>query len=359
MPPAATKILVLVSMFASGERGGVTALHLDPATGALEARHVEHGIHQPFFLALHPRADVLYATAAADFGAGPAERVGAWRIADREGRLEPLGEESTQGSGTCYVVADASGQTLLLANYMSGSVASLPLVGEGKLGAIRSLVAHVGSSVNPARQQEPHAHAILPSPDNRWVYAADLGTDQILCYRLDPAAASLEPHPAGTAASAPGSGPRHLVFAPGGRRLYAVNELANTVSAFDYDPDSGRLQLQQTIPTLPPDFAGESYTADVKISPDGRFLYGTNRGHNSLAVYRIDEGGRLELVEIVPSLGAGPQNLAITADGELLLCANMAGDNLAVFRRDADSGKLAPAGEPFAVASPSCIMLVP
>jgi 6-phosphogluconolactonase len=189
--------------------------------------------------------------------------------------------------------------------------------------------------------------------------AADLGTDQILCYKLDPAAAKLTPNKPPFARSPAGAGPRHLTFHPSGKRVYAINELLNSVTVFDYDADSCTLSEKQTISTLPDSFKGTSYCADVKVTPDGRYLYGTNRGHDSIAAYKVGEDGRLSLIAIEPSLGKGPQNLAITPDGKWLLCANMPGNCVAVFRIDAKSGRLTSAGAPLKQPSPSCIMLLP
>jgi 6-phosphogluconolactonase len=212
--------------------------------------------------------------------------------------------------------------------------------------------------VDPQRQKEPHAHCIVVSPDNQYAYAADLGTDQILCYKLDPATAKLTPNKPPFAKAPAGAGPRHLTFHPRGKHVYVINELLNSVTVFDYAADPGALTERQTISTLPDDFKGTSYCADVKVTPNGQFLYGTNRGHDSIAAYRIGKDGRLSLVAIEPSLGKGPQNLAITPDGGWLLCANMPGKNVAVFQIDPKTGRLKSAGEPVSQPSPSCIMLL-
>jgi len=359
MPSAPATLLVFVSMFAAGEKGGVQAYHLDAKSGGLAPAAVTHGAENTFFLALAPDRKHLYGVNAKRFGSPEPEEVVAWRVLDRDGRLEPVNRESSRGSATCFLDVDPSGKTLLLANYSSRSVASLPIRADGSLGAAASFVEHQGSSVNPDRQKGPYPHSFVPAPGGRFAYAADLGTDQIHCYRLDAAAATVAPLDPPAVKSPPGAGPRHLAFHPDGRRLYAINELLNSVTVFDFDAASGRLTAGPTVPTLPDDFKGVSHCADVKITPDGTFLYGTSRGHDSIAVFRIGGDGRLERVGIVPSRGKGPQNLAITPDGTLLLCANMPGKNLAVFRIDPATGGLEPIGEPTAVESPSCILLVP
>jgi 6-phosphogluconolactonase len=349
---------VFVTVFAAGEKGAIQAYELDLASGGLKLLERTGGVENPFFLALSPDRKFLYSIHARSFGGQEPEQIAAYELEGRTGKLKLLNRQSAQGTAACYLHVDATGKTVVVANYTSGSVASLPVKADGSLGAAASFFQHTGSSVDPARQKEPHAHSIVVSPDNRFVYAADLGLDQVLCYRLDAAAAKLTPNDPPFARTPPGAGPRHLTFHPNGKHVYVINELANTVSVFDYQADSGRLTDQQTISTLPADFTGKSYCADLKITPNGRFLYGTNRGHDSLAAYQIGDDGRLTLLAIEPSLGKGPQNLAITPDGKLLLCANMPGNNVAVFRIDAGGG-LKSVGDPVSMPSPSCIMLLP
>ncbi|MFM7292803.1 MAG: lactonase family protein [Planctomycetia bacterium] len=368
MPPS-VPLLIFVSMFAPAEQGGIRAFHLDPRSGVLVAAKETRGIPQPFFLALAADRKTLYSIWAEKFGGPDDEEVAAWRIVGRDGLLEPLNRRSARGTASCYLETDPTGRALLVANYTSGSVASLPIEADGSLGAAASFFQHEGKSVNAARQEGPHAHAIIPSPPvatapgdrptSRFAYAADLGTDQILCYRLDAATATLTRNDPPFTKSPPGAGPRHLRFHPNGRTLYVINELGNSVSVYGFDPASGGLTERQTITTLPAGFTGDTKTADLRITPDGRHLYGTNRGHDSIASFRIGDDGLLAPVEIVPSLGKGPQNLAITPDGSLLLCANMPGNNLAVFRIEPASGRLTPVGEPVAITAPACITIVP
>lgn len=368
MTPNAS-LLVFVSLFASADKGGgIRAFHLDLQAGTLTAARETRAVPHPFFLAVAPDRATLYSVWAPAFGGAEEEEVAAWRIVGRDGVLEPCGRQSTRGTASCFLETDSTGRTLLVANYSSGSVATLPIGPDGAPGAAASVQRHVGSSVNPDRQREPHAHAIIPAPPHagtdgkavsRFAYAADLGTDQILCYRFDPARATLEPHDPPFTKAPAGAGPRHLRFHPDGRTLYCINELANTVGVYGYDGDTGRLTERQIVSTLPAGFSGTSYTADLRVTPDGRFLYGTNRGHDSIATFRVAADGRLETADIAPSRGRGPQNIAITPDGRLLLCANMPGNNVVVFRIDADSGRLDPIGEPVAVTSPACFAIVP
>jgi len=355
----ADELLVFISAFAAGDDGALHAFRLETDTGHLELVHRTTDVEHPFFMAMSPNHMFLYSIHAKTFGGEQQEQVAAYEIEGRTGRLKLLNRQSTRGSASCYLDVDATGKTVLVANYLTGSVASLPVRSDGSLREVSSFIQHTGSSVDPARQQEPHAHSIVISPDNRFAFAADLGIDELLGYRLDTTAARLSPNRQPFVRTPPGAGPRHLTFHPGGKYIYVINELANSITLFDYAAESGMLIERQTISTLPAGFAGTSHCADLRITPDGRFLYGTNRGHDSIAAYAIHNDGHLTLIAIQPSLGEGPQNLAITPDGELLLCANMPGNNVAVFRIDARSGRLQSAGEPTAMPSPSCIMLLP
>ena len=355
----AKDLLVFITEFAPGDEGAIHAYQLDLQSGRLRPIHRTTGVEHPFFMAVSRNGKFLYSIhAPGQFGGKSHEQIAAYEILGRTGELKLLNRQSALGSAACYLDVDATGKTVVVANYLTGSVASFPTRDDGSLGEAASFIQHKGSSVNTARQEGPHAHCIVVSPDNRFVYAADLGLDQVLAYRLEPAAAKISPNPQPFVRTPPGAGPRHLTFHPDGKHVYVINELANSVTVFGYDSESGMLIEQQTISTLPLDFDGKSYCADLKITPNGRFLYGTNRGHDSIAAYRIGDDGRLTLIGIEPSLGKGPQNLAITPGGELLLCANMPGNNVAVYRIDPQTGALKRVGEPVSMPSPSCIKML-
>lgn len=351
--------LIFISAFAAGDKGSIQAFQLESKTGHLKPVQQTTGVENPFFLAVSKDQKFLYSIHAKTFGGKENEEIAAYQIEGRTGRLKLLNRQSARGTAACYLDVDATGKSVLVANYSSGSVASLPVRADGSLGEAASFFQHAGSSVNPARQKEPHAHCIVVSPDNRFVFAADLGLDQVLSYRLDAKTARLTPNDPPFTKSPAGAGPRHLTFHPNGKRVYVINELANSVTVFDYKAESGTLTETQTISTVPADFNGTSHCADLKITPNGRFLYGTNRGHDSIAAYRIGDDGKLTLINIEPSLGKGPQNLAILPGGETLLCANMPGNNVAAFRIDSQTGSLKSLGEPVAITSPSCIMVLP
>ena len=348
--------LIFVSAFASGDKAGIHAFQFDSSKGALKPLHRTTDIQNPFFLAVSPDKRFLYAIDAEKFGGDEDEKIAAFAIQGHSGQLKRLNDQSARGTASCYLDVDATGKTVVVANYSSGSVASLPVKTDGSLGEAATFVQHSGSSVDPERQKGPNAHSIVVSPDNRFALAADLGIDKILIYRLDAAKATLTPNEAQPfVKQQPGSGPRHITFHPNGKRVYVINELKNTVTFFDYAADSGTLTERQTISTLPADLTGKSYTADLKITPDGKFLYGTNRGHDSIAAYRIADDGKLSLIGIEPSLGKGPQNLLITPDGRWLICANMPGNSVVVFQIDATTGGIKAVGDPVSMPMPSCI----
>lgn len=348
--------IVFVSAFKSGEEGAIHAYHFDAATGQLKLLNRTTDVENPFFLAVSPDSRFLYSIDAEKFGGADDEFVAAYKIDGHDGKLIRLNRQSARGTASCYLDVDATGKTVVVANYSTGNVAALPVNADGSLGEATGFVQHAGSSVDPQRQKGPNAHSIVISPDNRFALAADLGIDKVLIYRLDPDAANITANEAQPFATLPpGSGPRHITFHPNGQRVYVINELKNTVTFFEYGNANGTLTAQQTIPTLPPEFSGTSHTADLKITPDGKFLYGTNRGHDSIAIFRIADDGRLDLVSIEPSLGKGPQNLLITPDGRWLMCANMPGNNLVVFAINAETGGLTPTGDAVSIPLPSCI----
>ncbi len=348
--------VVFVSAFKSGDEGAIHAYRFDTVAGQLELLHRTTDVENPFFLAVSPDGRFLYSIDSEQFGGKDDEFVAAYAINERDKKLTRLNRQSARGTASCYLDVDGTGKTVVVANYSTGSVAALPVQADGSLGQAAAFMQHVGSSVDPKRQKGPNAHCIAVSPDNRFALAADLGIDKVMIYSLRPDTATItanETQPFATLP--PGSGPRHLTFHPEGEYVYVINELGNTITLFDYGTTAGTLKVRQTISTLPPEFSGTSHTADLKITPDGKFLYGTNRGHDSIAIYRIADDGSLELVSIEPSLGKGPQNLLITPDGRWLMCANMPGNNLVVFAIDANTGGLTPTGDAVSISMPSCI----
>ena len=280
-------------------------------------------------------------------------------IEPASGKLTRTNEASSGGPGPCHLNVDNTGQAVAVANYSGGSVAALPISADGHLSEATAFVQHEGSGVNPERQEGPHAHSVNFSPDNRFLIAADLGIDKLLVYRFGASDASLIPNEPAHVALAPGAGPRHFNFHTSGRFAYSINELASTVTAFSCDADHGALEKLQTITTLPDSFEGTNSTAEVLVHPTGRFLYGSNRGHNSIAVFSIDEvKGTLTPVEQVPTQGDWPRNFRIDPTGQYLFAANQRSNDVIVFRVGQASGRLTATGEAISVDSPMCVRFV-
>jgi 6-phosphogluconolactonase len=246
-----------------------------------------------------------------------------------------------------------------VANYLGGSAAVFPVLDGGDLGEASCVARHEGSGPNPKRQQQPHPHSANLGPNEDFVYVPDLGTDRVMIYRLDVERAVIEPSDPDSAELAPGSGPRHMTFHPNERFAYVINELGNTITGFAYDAETGALEEIETVPTLPEGFDGENKTADIHITPSGKFLYGSNRGHDTLVIYRIDEEtGKLTFVGHEPTQGKTPRNFAIDPTGQYLLAANRESDNIVIFRIDGETGKLEPTGQIVEVPAPVCIVMM-
>jgi len=335
------------------ENDGIFVFQVADADGGLELVRQTPDIGHPFFIAIHPNGQVLYSIT----DPGGERLVTALSFDRANGALQRIIDQPTQGGYPCYVEVDPTGRSLVVANYDGGSVISYPLGEDGALGAAGSFYQHEGSSINPNRQQEPHAHCFKIAADGRFAFAADLGTDKVMIYALDAASGTLTPGEQPFARVVPGGGPRHFTFAPQNRHAYVINEIGNSITAFAYDAERGLLLEQGTVPTLPQDFSGVSHTADLCLTPDGRFLYGTNRGHDSIAIFAVDaESGILTPNGIQPSGGPVPQNLTISADGKLLFVANTQSNKISAFHIDDHSGKLVPGSET-EVPAPVCSVL--
>jgi len=355
----AAEYFVYLGTYTSGQSTskGIYVARFDTATGALSAPELAAEARNPSFLALHPNGRFLYAVG--ELGGAQGGALSAYAIEAGTGRLKPINQVSSRGSSPCHLAVDKTGRYVIVVNYGSGSVAAYALKEDGSLGESTAFIQHAGSSVNPKRQQGPHAHSVNISPDNRFAVVADLGLDQVLVYRFDASKGSLEANQPPYAKVAPGSGPRHFAFHPSGRYAYVINELASTVTAFRWDARQGALTEIQTISTLPAEFKGENYTAEVVVHPNGRFLYGSNRGHDSIAVFAIDKQGKLALVEVAPSGGQMPRNFALAPGGQWLLAANQRSNNVVVFRVDASTGRLKPSGTEIKVGAPVCVRFLP
>ncbi len=355
----AQNYLVYFGTYTRRNSKGIYVSRLDAAKGELTPPELAGECSNPSFVAIHPNGRNLYAVSElSGQGGQPAGAVTSFSIDRQSGRLTELNKVSSKGNGPCHLNVDKTGRALVVANYGSGSVAAMPVRPDGSLGEAASFIEHKGSSVNPKRQQGPHAHSVNISFDNRFVVAADLGLDQVLVYRFDPARASLAPNDPAFTKVQPGAGPRHFTFHPNGRFAYVINEIHSTVTAFTYDRRRGAFSELHTVSTLPADFKGDNSTAEVVAHPSGKFLYGSNRGHNSITVFRIDATGKLALTENVSTGGRVPRNFAIDPTGQWLLAANQETDNVAVFAIDKTSGRLKATGQTLKVDTPVCVRYV-
>ena len=343
----------------SGVSKGIYLSQLDLKTGQLTAPALVAETTNPSFLAVHPSRPRLYAVGEmASMGAKKTGAVSAFAIEPKTGKLTLLNQQSSQGAGPCHVSLDADGCHALVANYGGGSVACLPIQTDGRLGEATGFVQHAGSSVSP-RQKGPHAHSIQMGPGNRCAFAPDLGLDKVLIYKLNQASGKLTPNdpPAGITPS--GAGPRHFDFHPSGRFAYAVNELNSSVTVFAYQADRCALDAVQNISTLPTDFQGSNTCADIHVHPSGRFVYASNRGHNSIAVFAVDAAsGKLTAAGSQSTRGKTPRNFGLDPAGKFLLAANQDSSDIAVFRVDAVSGQLAPVGDVVAAPMPVCVKII-
>ena len=346
-----------VGTYTNAKSKGIYVFRFDPASGKAGPVELAAEVRSPSFLAIHPARRFLYAVNESGGSGKGGGAVSAFAIDEGSGKLSLIDEEPSGGDGPCHIAVDAAGKNVLIANYGGGSVAAFPLSSDGKLGPAGAFIQHQGSSVNPGRQKGPHAHAIVLDAKNRFALTADLGLDKVLVYRFDPAKGSLEA--AGEAALKPGAGPRHLAFHPDGRRVYVINELSSTLTAFRYDAERGALADIGTVSTLPEGHSGRNSTAEIVVHPSGKFVYGSNRGHDSIAVFALDaESGMPRPVEHRPTGGKTPRNFTVDASGRWLLAANQDSDTITVFRIDPSTGKLSGEGGPIEAPTPVCIELV-
>ncbi len=334
-----------------GHASGIGYVQFDPASGKLAIAGATTRARNPSFLALASDGTRLYAVDELEAGA-----VSAFRRDPASGALERINGQSTGGAHPCYLSLDATGRFLLVANYTGGSVAVLPIADDGAIAPASQVLAHEGSSIDPKRQQGPHPHMIHPSPDGRFVYVTDLGADQVVCYRLDTSSGQLID--VAYTDVTPGMGPRHFAFSPDGRTMVVIGELDSTLNSFAVERD-GTLTAVSTVSTLPEGFDRPTTCAHVLFSPDGRFVYGSNRGHDSIAVAAFDADSRvLEIVQIIETGGAEPRNFALDPSGAWLLVGNQNSDTIAVLARDAATGRLTATGNRIETASPVCLLFV-
>jgi 6-phosphogluconolactonase len=355
-PLYAAKSLVYIGTYTEGsESEGIYRFEFDDQTGVLSSAGIAGISTNPSFLALHPQKNLLFAVGETrDFNGSDCGSLAAFKIEPGSGKLTEINRVSSSGGSPCHLVTDREGKHLLVANYSGGNVAVVAIGDDGKLGERKAFVQHEGSSVNKARQESPHAHSINLDRSNQRAFAADLGTDELVIYNFDRGSGTLER--SGALEIAPGSGPRHLAIRPDGKFLYLLNEIKSTLTAIAYDAGSGTCKQIQTISTLPEDYSGGNGTAEVQITPDGRYLFASNRGHDSIACFQIDTAsGILTLIEIEPTGGSAPRNFGIHPNGKFIIAANQNSDSLKVFAIDQASGKLEDTGHGAKCPKPVCV----
>jgi 6-phosphogluconolactonase len=350
-------LLVYVGTYTSSKSEGIYLYRLNLASGDLSHVATTRDVKDPSYLTLAPSRRYLYAVnEVEEFAGQKSGAVSAFAIDRRTGDLRLLNQQPSLGGSPCYVVVDRGGKFVLVANYSGGNVAVVPVLRDGSLGSATDVQQNQGSSINTDRQQGPHAHCIELDPTNRFAYVCDLGTDKILIFRFNQRQGKLIPGKVPWVRAKAGAGPRHLTFHPAGKFAYVLNELHATVTAFVHDPTNGNLKEIQTAPTLPRDPTDADTSADIHVSPDGRFLYCSNRGHDSIAAFKIDQRkGGLTLVAHEPTGGKTPRNFAIDPTGAFLLVANQRSDNIVSFRRDTKTGRLSATGHSAEVPSPVCL----
>ena len=357
------EMLLYIGTYTSGESSseGIYIQKFDPATGRLSPYKTVSGVEDPSFLTIDRNRKFLYAVnETLEHEGQKSGAVSAFSIDRKTGSLTFLNKQPSRGGAPCHISVSRDGKFVLVANYVGGNVAVLPVKADGSLGQAIELEQHSGSGPDKTRQEAAHAHSIMLDSGNKYAFVNDLGIDRIMIYEFDSKNGKLAPNPKQPFyQSRPGAGPRHFKFHPGGKYAFAVNELDMTVSSLSYDQSSGTLKEIQAISTLPVDFTGENSCADVHVSPDGRFLYVSNRGHDSIAAYRIEGmSGRLELIEHVSTQGKTPRNFAIDPSGTFMLVANQRSNSIVTFSIDPESGRLKYSGQTISVPSPVCLQLI-
>ena len=343
-----------------GKGKGIYVYRLDISSGSMEQISLVEGVPNPSYLAFDPSHRFLYAVnELKEFEGAPTGAISAFTVGSSSGKLRFLNRKPTHGTDPCHLTVDKTGRYVLVANFMSGSVCVLPIREDGSLGDTTDVIQHRGSSADPLRQSGPHAHAVTLDDTGRYVFVPDLGIDKLMVYRFDTNQGTLEPNEKPWVDAPAGAGPRQLVMHPRGGYAYLINELDSTMMAFRYDGDRGSLREIQTLSTLPEDFKGASTCAEVQISPSGKFLYGSNRGHDSIVIYAIDQmDGTLTCVGHKSTQGKTPRNFTVDPAGEFLLAANQDTDSIVSFRLDPASGELVATGHSADVPTPVCVKVM-
>jgi 6-phosphogluconolactonase len=354
-------LLFYVGTYTRGDSKGIYAFRMDKATGALTPLGLAAETSNPSFLAVDPANRFLFAVGESNsFNGKPGGAVSAFAINREDGRLTLLNQVSSGGAGPCHLAVDHQGKYVLVANYNGGNVSVFPIGADGKLGNSTAFIQHEGSSVNSERQAGPHAHGVYLDAGNHIAVVTDLGLDRLMVYRFDTAKGTLTANDPPFAAVRPGAGPRHFAFHPSGRFAFVINELDSTLTTFQYDPNRAAFKELATVSTLPAGFSGKNFPAEVFVHPSGKFVYGSNRGADNIAIFAFDQTtGALTTVGWESTLGRNPRNFAIDPAGQYQIAANQDSGTIVVFKIDQQTGKLTSIGQKAEVGSPVCITFVP
>lgn len=357
---SAKSYLLYVGTYTNGDSKGIYAYHYDSASGELKEIGLAAETKNPSFLAASPNGNFLYAVnEVGDYQGKTSGAVTAFSIDHAGGKLKELNEVASRGADPCYISFDKTGKYALVANYSSGNIAVFPVQSDGHIGEASAFIQHTGKGPNAERQEGPHAHWIETTSDNRFAVSADLGLDEVLVYHFDPSKGTLSPNDPPFGKVEPGAGPRHVAFAPNGKFAYVLAEMKSTVTVFAYDASSGALREVQAISNLPKDYKGNNDAAEIHVHPNGKFVFASNRGHDSIAVFSIDKGtGRLTPAGDFPTEGKTPRNFEIDPTGTRLFVANQESGNIVIFRIDQKTGALTPTGKVLNVPAPVSLRFV-
>ena len=344
-----------------GKGEGIYVYRMDQASGAMEPVSKATGITNPSYLAFDSTRRFLYAVnELKTFENKPTGTVSAYAVEPKTGKLEFLNKRMTHGTDPCHVLVDKKREYVFVANFMSGSICVLPVLEDGSLGEASDFIQHQGSGIDPMRQQGPHAHAVTLDEAGRFAFVPDLGLDKVMVYKFDAKRGMLEPNEIPWVKMKPGAGPRHVAFHPSGKLAFLINELDSTLASLAYDGRRGTFKVLQIVPTLPEGYEGESTCADVQVSPGGAFVYGSNRGHDSIVIYRINQRtGRLTTVDHQSTQGKTPRSFGIDPAGRFLVAANQDSDTVVTFQIEPKTGKLVATGHAIQVPTPVCVKFLP
>ena len=363
LPHSQEPMMLLVGTYTSGESKskGIYVLKFDPRNASITSHGVVGGVEDPSFLMFDQSRKFVYAVnETLEYNGKKSGSVSSFAVDAKNGSLTLLNKQPSMGAAPCHLTVSRNARFVLVANYFGGNVAVLPVNKDGSLVPAVDVEQHAGSGPNKDRQEAAHAHSVVLDPNGRFAFVNDLGVDRIFIYEFDPLTGSLNPN--GNQSyyqTKPGAGPRHFKFLPSGKHAFVINELDMTISSLAYDAAKGTLRDVQTVSTVPAGFSGENTCADIHLTPDGSFLYGSNRGHDSLVGFRIDRSsGRMELIGHTPTRGKTPRNFTIDPTGRYLLVANQRSDSIVVFEIEKRTGRLKPLGEGINVPSPVCLQLI-